>query len=268
MFDRGKFFAIANRTLFHGTMTDSQTAGINMVLDEAERLNMLDNPVGRKMTAYMLATDFHETNATMQPVIEAYWLTEDWRRRNLRYYPYYGRGLPQLTWERNYRRMTELLRNKFKHIPDFDLVKHPEQALIPEVAVAVMFEGMMRGDSNFGDYTGKALEDYFTHDKTEWVKARYIVNGTDKAAEIAEYARKFYAAIEGQDKAPIRMLTYGTKGNDVEELQRALENRGYDVGEIDGDFGDRTRLAVIDFQRANGLAADGIVGDATRSKLA
>ncbi len=42
--------------------------------------------------AYVIATVEWETGNTFKPVKEAYWLSEDWRRRNLRYYPYFGRG--------------------------------------------------------------------------------------------------------------------------------------------------------------------------------
>ena len=47
----------------------------------------------------VLATVEWETNKTFQPVREAYWLNEDWRRAHLKYYPYYGRGFVQLTWK-------------------------------------------------------------------------------------------------------------------------------------------------------------------------
>src|SRR5438045_92240 len=52
--------------------------------------------------AYGLATAWHETAAQMQPVREAYWLSEDWRKANLRYFPWYGRGFVQITWQANY----------------------------------------------------------------------------------------------------------------------------------------------------------------------
>lgn len=40
--------------------------------------------------AYVLATVDWETNKTFKPVKEAYWLSENWRKKNLRYYPFYG----------------------------------------------------------------------------------------------------------------------------------------------------------------------------------
>jgi len=264
MIDREKFFRIVNRTLFNGKMNASQKEGMIRIIDEWERQKLTD----KRLLAYMLGTTKHETASTMQPVIEAYWLSEEWRRDNLRYYPYYGRGLPQLTWERNYRKMTELLRHKFRHIPDFDLVKHPEQALIPEVAIAVMFEGMLRGESMRGDYTGKALEDYFTPTSSSWVAARYVVNGTDRAEEIADISRAFFAALDGKEELPARLLYYGLKGEDVKDLQRALIAKGFNPKGVDGDFGNGTKEAVKAFQRSVGIGDDGVVGDTTRRYLA
>ncbi len=46
-----------------------------------------------------------------------------------------------------------------------------------------------------GDFAGKKLGDYFNDRSEDWVHARRIVNGLDRADEIAEYAKKFYAAI-------------------------------------------------------------------------
>ena len=54
----------------------------------------------RNQAAYVLATAYWETARTMEPVREAFWMSEEWRRANLRYFPWYGRGFVQLTWER------------------------------------------------------------------------------------------------------------------------------------------------------------------------
>jgi Putative peptidoglycan binding domain len=53
----------------------------------------------------------------------------------------------------------------------------------------------------------------------------------------------------------------------IEELQRALSSAGYVPGPADGTFGRRTEAAVIAFQQANGLSADGVVGPETASAL-
>ncbi len=51
------------------------------------------------------------------------------------------------------------------------------------------------------------------------------------------------------------------------QIQQALKNSGYYQGDLNGVIDERTRKAVIAFQRDNGLAADGIVGRQTWSKL-
>lgn len=58
-----------------------------------------------------------------------------------------------------------------------------------------------------------------------------------------------------------------TKGDDVLAVQRALENKGYDTGGADGYYGPKTQKAVVAFQQAAGLAADGIVGPKTWAAL-
>ncbi len=58
------------------------------------------------------------------------------------------------------------------------------------------------------------------------------------------------------------ILKIGAKGDVVVEMQQALRSAGITVT-VDGDFGDKTRLAVLNFQRQVGLIADGKVGPAT-----
>lgn len=62
-------------------------------------------------------------------------------------------------------------------------------------------------------------------------------------------------------------LTVGDKGTQVRTLQTALNKLGYDVGTVDGKFGEGTRKAVIAFQRDNGLKQDGKAGNATQTLL-
>jgi putative chitinase len=59
------------------------------------------------------------------------------------------------------------------------------------------------------------------------------------------------------------MLSRGSRGPDVEELQTALLYSGFSPGAIDGWFGSGTRAAVIAFQNSEGLLADGIAGPRT-----
>ena len=62
-------------------------------------------------------------------------------------------------------------------------------------------------------------------------------------------------------------LRLGSRGDSVRELQTLLASRGFNPGPIDGIFGSQTQNAVILFQRANGLAADGVVGPITWNAL-
>lgn len=64
-------------------------------------------------------------------------------------------------------------------------------------------------------------------------------------------------------------LRRGDKGSYVSLLQTELVNRGYSVGSsgVDGDFGKNTEAAVKNFQRDNGLVADGVVGEKTWAAL-
>ena len=64
-----------------------------------------------------------------------------------------------------------------------------------------------------------------------------------------------------------RALRRGSRGSDVKELQKRLNELGYYTGNIDGSFGPATYNAVRAFQRANGLSVDGSVGKNTRNKL-
>ncbi len=63
------------------------------------------------------------------------------------------------------------------------------------------------------------------------------------------------------------ILKLNSSGPDVLDLQRALQNAGFNPGALDGSFGAGTEAAVLAFQRSEGLAADGIVGPDTARAL-
>ena len=128
--------------------------------------------------AYVMATTFHETAHTFEPVREAFHLSENWRKRNLRYYPYYGRGYVQLTWDYNYERYQKIL--------DQPLLSRPDLAMQPETSFNILVHGMKHGV-----FTGKKLSDYVNENRKRYDLARYVINGRDKRDLIAKYAEMF-----------------------------------------------------------------------------
>jgi len=193
--NREAFFASVRSSLFGGKLTAQQVQGIEAILDEAAKVAL--DP---RWLAYMLATTFHETGQTMQPIRENGGQTYFTRMYDVRGSRpslakangnttpgdgarYFGRGLVQLTWKNNYARFGKLL--------GIDLVSNPDLALQPKVAVEIMFTGMEKGL-----FTGKKLADYFDADTEDWVNARRIINGVDRANDIADYGKDFYKAIK------------------------------------------------------------------------
>lgn len=59
-----------------------------------------------------------------------------------------------------------------------------------------------------------------------------------------------------------RILRRGDKGDDVKQLQNILNDLGYEL-KVDGEYGRGTKEAVRDFQKKNGLGADGNFGPKT-----
>jgi Chitinase class I/ROS/MUCR transcriptional regulator protein len=195
--DRIAFFD-RMRPLFGGRYQNSQVAGLNAIMDAWES----KTPNGDlRWLAYMMATAFHETARTMQPVREAFWLSEQWRKTHLRYYPYYGRGYVQLTWQANYAKAGAYV--------GADLVASPDLALRPDYAAVIMQVGMSEGwfrrDRHGRPHT---LARYFGHGVDDSVGAREIINGPEwtrvggqkvlLATVIARYHAEFLAALSGQ----------------------------------------------------------------------
>ena len=59
----------------------------------------------------------------------------------------------------------------------------------------------------------------------------------------------------------------GSRSDEVKKIQTKLKNWGYYSGSVDGIFGTQTKKAVIAFQKANGLKADGIAGEKTLAAM-
>lgn len=149
-----------------------------------------------QQTAYTLATALWETNRTLQPVREAYWLQDPdayLKKHHPNYYPYYGRGFVQLTWRANYEYYGELLGQP--------LLANPDLALKPEIAVFILVHGIKTGA-----FTGKKISDYINSDKCDFINARLCINGRgkdgkpDKADEVADLARKQYYLLLKEQK--------------------------------------------------------------------
>lgn len=116
--------------------------------------------------AAVAATVAIETASTFEPVREAFWLSEEWRRNNLRYYPYYGRGYVQLTWDYNYRLYGERI--------GVDLLGNPDAALDPHISARVLAEYWQQRDIQA------------SADAHDWRSVRMqVLGGTDGLTRLA-----------------------------------------------------------------------------------
>lgn len=207
--NRKKLFDTVRPSLFGGVMNATQVSGIDRILDEWEKEGMTDT----RWLAYMLATPYLETGGKMVPISEN--LNYSWqglRKTFPKYFQtdaiakayehqpekianrayanrmgngneasgdgwrYRGRGLPMITGKDNYER--------------FGIDKEPDKALDDVTAIKIMYIGMINGL-----FTGKKLSDYFHGETCDWIGARRIINGQDRANDIAGYAKKFYAGL-------------------------------------------------------------------------
>lgn len=76
-----------------------------------------------------------------------------------------------------------------------------------------------------------------------------------------------YGSVRALASSTSTILKVGSRGTAVTELQKNLTKLGYDTKGTDGIFGNDTKNAVLSFQRAHGLTADGIVGAGTQSAI-
>jgi predicted chitinase len=125
----------------------------------------------RNQICYILATIQHETAATFRPIAE-------YGGASRPYAPYYGRGYVQLTWKYNYAKYSEKLHQ--------DFVTYPNEVMQPDVSLFVIVDGMKNGI-----FTGKNLNDYINKERVDFVNARRIINGIDRADLIASYAQEW-----------------------------------------------------------------------------
>ncbi|UFS66946.1 carboxypeptidase [Paracoccus denitrificans] len=168
-----------------GRLTQGQVEGVEIILKE----------IGTGLTehkAYTLATAQWETANTMQPIYE---------RGKVSYFDKYepgtklgkalgniekgdgyrfrGRGFVQITGRRNY--------GFAGYKIGIDLIADPDKALDPHVASVILWRGMSEGW-----FTGRKLSNYLPGNYRD---ARRIVNGTDRAREIANLASRWETAL-------------------------------------------------------------------------
>lgn len=179
-----KGFNILRNDLF-GKLDESQVKALNFIVERCDHYGLTC-----PRTAYVLATIYHETGyvtsgkmyRSMQPIKER---GSDAYLRSKKYWPYIGYGYVQLTWEENYRRIGKLI--------GADLIKRPELALEPDIAIEIAIKGM-----SLGWFTGLGFNrkrDVNKYDVQSYIKARGIINGTDRAADVASYAMIFEKAL-------------------------------------------------------------------------
>jgi putative chitinase len=191
------FFDALRQGLLGPTLTAEEVAGCNAILTAME-----GSPLS--WTAYALATAYHETASTMKPIREyggPTYFTRMYDVAGARPQmaiangnscagdgpKYCGRGYVQLTWKNNYKRAGEKC--------GVDLVAYPDKAMQPDIAAKIMRQGMTEGW-----FTGKGFDDYLPS-KSEatrgmFIAARRIINGTDRALQVADHAVKFQSALE------------------------------------------------------------------------
>lgn len=191
------FFGAMRTGLLGPTLSAEEVKGCNALLEAME-----GSPLA--YTTYALATAYHETASTMLPIKEyggptyftrMYDVTGARPQLAIKYGntcagdgpKYCGRGYVQLTWKSNYAKAGEKL--------GVDCVKNPDLAMRPDLAAKIMRLGMTHGW-----FTGKGFADYLPikgpATRQQFTLARYIINGTDKAAQIADHALKFQSALQ------------------------------------------------------------------------
>lgn len=194
--DNAAFFNACRNGVMGPTLDADEVSGAEAILKAMDGAPLAN-------CAYALATSWHETAHTMQPVKEYGGPSYFFRmydpqgqrpalaKANGNVHPgdgakYFGRGYVQLTWRANYRRAGQRL--------GLNLEAQPELALDPTVAALILRRGM---DEAW--FTGKGFSDYMPAsgpaNRGQFIKARRIINGTDKSDLIAGSATAFQSAL-------------------------------------------------------------------------
>jgi putative chitinase len=199
--NKGSFYTSVRSTLFGGKLSQGVVDTIEAINTALDKYCVTDY----RQRAYVFGTARHESyhakvNPEWAPVREGFSSTNQGaikavtslfnRKIISKNYAlplanglsYYGRGLVQITHPGNYIDLGKRLGIKLYDNPDMAL----DRGIAAEILVVGMKEGL---------FTGKKLSNYFTYTETDNVNARRIINGTDKADLIADYATEFYNAL-------------------------------------------------------------------------
>lgn len=209
--DRAKFFAAIRKPLFPKGMAQKQVDGIEFILSIWERQYQERTPLTQ--FSNVLGTAFLETAATMNPIHEygdrAYFMRmydKTGSRPNVAATlgntevgdgaKFAGMGYVQSTGRANARRNTQKLRALGIIGPDVNFEVTPQLMMKPDYAVHIMFIGMEEGW-----FTGRKLDDLIDanidgDEHADFIKARAIINGKDRAEDIANYSDTFLGALK------------------------------------------------------------------------
>ena len=217
MLDRKVFFDHIRGSMFRGSLSQEQVIGIDAIISAFEKHS--PDKDERKL-AYVLATPMLETgerfnlgrenlNYTSAARIRAVWPSRFKNEGAARPYvrnpeglaekvygnrddlgnvqrgdgwTYRGAGWPQLTGRRNFRVAGKKV--------GVDLEADPELATKPDISGEALVAGMYEGW-----FTGRKLDDYITDARTDFERARQIINGMDRYKDVAAYAEGFLKAI-------------------------------------------------------------------------
>lgn len=194
-----EFFNALRKGVLGPTLEQNEVDGVKAVIEACSKEKW---PLS--WAAYALATAYHETAGTMKPVKEYggdKYYTKMYDVAGTR--PklaiqngntcagdgpkYCGRGYVQLTWKNNYAKASKKC--------GVDLVAHPDLAMDLGHAATIMTSGMEEGW-----FTGKSLKTFLGSatlgTRDQFIKCRYIINGTDKADKIADHALEFQKALQ------------------------------------------------------------------------
>lgn len=171
--DRKIFYDQVRKKPFGGSLSQAQVDGMDMILNTYERVYP---EWDLRWIAYALATTYHETSQTMQPIAEykkggsaAYAKADPVTGQK-----YYGRGFVQLTWADNYKRADE----KLGLTGEDSCYLHADNQLRGEIASPTMYRGMSEGwfRSNSAG-AAQTLQLYFNDTRDDPFGAREIING-------------------------------------------------------------------------------------------